>query len=111
MTQAVITEVSAACRIVRPEPARAVGHHVRRWSDDALPYAPAIELDRHAVGGISCALVPILRPKVARIIDPRARGLTNFVHEIEVPTVLGDVSKAGPTAILNAMILTGKKHL
>ena len=108
MTQAVISEVSATSRIVRLEPPHAVSHHVRRYT---LPHAPAIELDRHAVRSKDCALVPILHPNVAWIINPRARWLTNFVDEIEVPTVLGDVSQPRPAAILSAMILTGKKHL
>ena len=81
MTQAVIAEVSATSRIVRLEPPRAVSHLARRWLDDALPHAPTIELNRHAV--INCALVPILHPNMAWIIDPRARRLTNFVDEIE----------------------------
>ena len=108
MTQAVINKVSARCRVVRLEPSRAVSHHVRRYT---LPHTPTIELNRHAVRSINCALVPILHPNMAWIIDPRARRLTNFVDEIELKTVLGDVSHSRPYAILNALVFTGKKHL
>ena len=111
MTQAVIAEVSATSRIVRLEPPRAVSYHARRRLDDALPHAPTIKLNRHSVRSINCALVPILHPNMAWIIDPPARRLTNFVDEIELKTVLGDVSHSRPYAILNALVFTGKKHL
>ena len=92
MTQAVIAEVSAVFRIIRLVSPRAVGDHLGRWPEGALPYASTIELNRHAVGRVNRPLIPRLHPNVAWIIDPRARWQTNFVDAIEVPIVLGDES-------------------
>ncbi len=65
MTQAVIAKISATPRIIRLEPLHAVGDRVPRLLDDSLPYAPTIELNRHAVRSIGRALVPILDPDMA----------------------------------------------
>jgi hypothetical protein len=75
---------------------------------DPLPHGAVIELYRHAVGGVDGTDVPILRPDVARIVDPSPRRLTDFVDEIQVPAVLRHKDRARAAAPLHALELTGK---
>ena len=47
-------------------------------------------------------------PDMAGPIDPRPRRLAYFVHEIEVPAILGHIRRARFCAVLHAPILAGK---
>src|SRR5713101_5281395 len=55
-----------------------------------LPHASAIELNCHSVRGIDGALIPILSPDVAWIVDPGSGWLPNFIDKIDFPSVLGN---------------------
>lgn len=74
-----------------------------------MPHGAFIKLNRQPVRGINGAFIPILRPEVTPIIDPCPRWLADFIDEVEVPTVLRDEGKAGPAAILNALVRAGKR--
>src|ERR1700735_4247228 len=72
---------------------RQLGEEVLAQIDDPSPDRSTIELNRHSVGRNYGALIPIESPNSAGIVDIASRGLTDFVHEIEIPTVLRDVSQ------------------
>jgi hypothetical protein len=64
-----------------------------RHFDDALPYRTVVELNGHAVGRIERAFVPRFYPHVTRKVDPAARWHAGFVHQVQLPVRLRQISK------------------
>ena len=111
MTRAIVAKVSASLRIVRLKSSRTIGDHVRRLfhlRDDALPYAPPIELNRRAVRGLDRALIPSVHPDMAWPVNPRSGRLAILIYQIQIPSKLGNRCRIRPYAILYALIRTGK---
>ena len=67
--------------------------HNDRHFDDPLPYGAVVELNGHAVGRIERAFVPCFCPDVTRIVDPATRWHACFVHQVQLPVGLRQISK------------------
>ena len=70
----------------------------RRRLRNSLPDGSAVELDRHAVGGVNGPLVGPVDPNAPGVVHPASGRLSGVIQHVELLAVLRDESKTARCA-------------